>query len=104
MGTLLYNIRQCSICESHLPLEANPIVSFLSQSKIILLSQAPGKIAHQKTKAWDDPSCRKLCKWLGVNEAQFYNPDNFAILPIGFCYPGKATTGDLPPRPECAPL
>jgi uracil-DNA glycosylase len=23
---------------------------------------------------------------------------------MGFCYPGKGTSGDLPPRPECAPL
>jgi uracil-DNA glycosylase len=23
---------------------------------------------------------------------------------MGFCYPGKGASGDLPPRPECAPL
>lgn len=102
--SLINDIRNCSVCEAHLPLGANPIVSFSPQSKIILLSQAPGRIAHEKTKAWDDPSGRKLREWLGVTEAQFYNPNNFAILPIGFCYPGKAKTGDLPPRPECAPL
>lgn len=104
MKDLLKDIRNCSVCESHLLLGANPIVSFSSQSKIILLSQAPGRIAHEKTKAWDDPSGKKLREWLGVTEEQFYDPDNFAILPIGFCYPGKAKTGDLPPRPECAPL
>ncbi|SHG84886.1 uracil-DNA glycosylase family protein [Winogradskyella jejuensis] len=104
MKYLLKDIKQCKVCEAHLPLGANPIVSFTPESKIILLSQAPGRIAHEKSKAWDDPSGKKLREWLGVTETQFYNPDNFAILPIGFCYPGKATTGDLPPRPECAPL
>ncbi|MFD1062670.1 uracil-DNA glycosylase family protein [Winogradskyella litorisediminis] len=104
MKDLLSEIKSCTVCRNHLPLGANPIVSFSEHSKIILLSQAPGRIAHQKSKAWDDPSGRKLREWLGVNDTQFYNPDNFAILPIGFCYPGKAATGDLPPRPECAPL
>ncbi|TCK67906.1 uracil-DNA glycosylase [Winogradskyella wandonensis] len=104
MKYLLKDIKQCKVCEPHLPLGANPIVSFTPESKIILLSQAPGRIAHEKSKAWDDPSGKKLREWLGVTETQFYNPDNFAILPIGFCYPGKATTGDLPPRQECAPL
>lgn len=23
---------------------------------------------------------------------------------MGFCYPGKGKSGDLPPRKECAPL
>lgn len=69
-----------------------------------MISQAPGRIAHEKTKAWDDPSGKRLKAWLGVNDDSFYNPDNFGILPLGFCFPGKAKTGDLPPRPECAPL
>ena len=69
-----------------------------------MASQAPGRLAHAHNKAWDDPSGRKLREWLGVTEEQFYNPDNFAVLPAGFCYPGKGKTGDLPPRNECAPL
>ncbi|WP_179021362.1 uracil-DNA glycosylase family protein [Winogradskyella forsetii] len=103
MQELLHNISQCTICKAHLPLGPNPILSAHKNSKIILLSQAPGRIAHEKSKAWDDPGGRQLRKWLNVSEAQFYNPENFAIVPIGFCYPGKAKTGDLPPRPECAP-
>ena len=43
-------------------------------------------------------------EWLGVDTTTFYNEDHFAVLPMGFCYPGKAKTGDLPPRKECAPL
>tara|TARA_R110002020_G_scaffold42212_6_gene123962 strand:+ start:957 stop:1319 length:363 start_codon:yes stop_codon:yes gene_type:complete len=104
MKGLLKEIRSCSFCRPFLPLGPNPIVSASPRSKIILVSQAPGKIAHLKTKAWDDPSGKRLRNWLGVDETTFYNPDNFAILPLGFCFPGKAKTGDLPPRPECTPL
>lgn len=25
-------------------------------------------------------------------------------MDMGFCFPGTGTSGDLPPRPECAPL
>lgn len=101
---LLREIRQCKFCESHLPLGPNPIISASPKSKIVLASQAPGRLAHEHTKAWDDPSGRRLREWLDVDENTFYNPENFAILPLGFCYPGKGKTGDLPPRPECAPL
>ena len=104
MKGLLKEIRQCSLCEPFLPLGANPIISASAKSKVLLISQAPGRIAHEKTHAWDDPSGKRLKKWLGVNDKIFYDPDNFAILPLGFCFPGKGKTGDLPPRPECAPL
>lgn len=104
MKDLLGEIRQCTLCEPELPLGANPIISASAKSKILLISQAPGRIAHEKTHAWDDPSGKRLKQWLGVDDDVFYNPDNFAILPLGFCFPGKAKTGDLPPRPECAPL
>lgn len=50
-----------------------------------------------------DQSGKTLRRWLGVSEDEFYNPDLFAITPMGFCFPGKDKTGDLPPRPECAP-
>ncbi len=104
MRQLLKEIRACEVCKAHLPLGPRPIVSFSGKSKIVLLSQAPGRLAHLHNKPWDDPSGKTLRKWLGVNEDQFYNTDNFAILPMGFCYPGKGKTGDLPPRKECAPL
>ena len=100
MENLLTEIRGCEVCKAHLPLEPRPIISGSIKSKIILVSQAPGRKAHVENKAWDDPSGKKLREWLGVNEEVFYNPDNFAVLPMGFCYPGKAKTGDLPPRKE----
>ena len=104
MQKLLSEIRGCQVCKAHLPLEPRPIVSGTVISKIVLVSQAPGKKAHDQNKAWDDPSGKKLREWLGVSDAVFFNPDNFAVLPMGFCYPGKGKTGDLPPRKECAPL
>ncbi|AZQ59819.1 uracil-DNA glycosylase family protein [Maribacter sp. MJ134] len=104
MKELLSEIRACQVCAPHLPLEPRPIIAGNKNSKIILVSQAPGKKAHDHNKAWDDPSGRKLREWLGVTAELFYNPDNFAVLPMGFCFPGKAKTGDLPPRKECAPL
>lgn len=104
MKGLLKEIRQCSLCEPFLPLGANPIISASAKSKVLLISQAPGRIAHEKSFAWDDPSGKRLKEWMGVDDTTFYDPDNFAILPLGFCFPGKAKTGDHPPRPECAPL
>ena len=104
MEDLLSEIRGCEVCRAQLPLGPRPILAASARSKIVLVSQAPGRKAHEQDKAYDDPSGRKLRDWLGVDEEQFYNPDNFAILPMGFCYPGKAKTGDMPPRPECAPL
>lgn len=103
MNKLLSEIRACTLCQEHLPLGPRPIIAATSKSKIILVSQAPGRKAQEHNKAWDDPSGRRLREWLGVTDEQFYNPDYFAVLPMGFCYPGKAKTGDLPPRKECAP-
>lgn len=104
MQELLYSIRDCRVCEDHLPLGPNPIIEATKKSKIVLISQAPGRVVHNSRKAWYDQSGKKLREWLDVDEETFYNPDNFAILPMGFCYPGKAKSGDLPPRKECAPL
>lgn len=94
----------CTVCAQHLPLGPNPIFRIHPEARIALVSQAPGRFAHRSSIAWDDPSGRRLRQWLGVNEEEFYNGTTFAVLPIGFCYPGKGKGGDLPPRPECAPL
>jgi len=104
MQNLLKEIKNCTVCEPHLDLGANPILALAKTSKILLMSQAPGRIAHLKNKAWDDPSGRILRSWLNVVEETFYNTQNFGILPTGFCFPGKGKTGDKPPRKECAPL
>ncbi len=104
MRDLLLDIRACNYCEKYLPLGPKPIVSAHPETKIALVSQAPGSIAHLSGIPWDDPGGRELKRWLDVSDDIFYNPKNFAIVPIGFCYPGKGKSGDLPPRPECAPL
>ena len=104
MKNLLSEIRSCTIC----PLEYGhrPIIQASSKSKILLIGQAPGRKVHETGVPWDDPSGRNLRKWLQVTEEQFYDPDLFALVPMGFCYPGHSTgakPSDLPPRPECAP-
>ncbi|MDO7172067.1 uracil-DNA glycosylase family protein [Mariniflexile sp. AS56] len=103
MEDLLSTIRQCTICEKYLPLGTRPIVSAHSAAKIVIIGQAPGTKVHKTGIPWDDPSGKQLRNWLGVTEDEFYDATKFAIIPMGFCYPGKGKTGDLPPRPECAP-
>ena len=103
MQNLLQNIRQCTICQDHLPLGPRPVVSAHPKSKIVIIGQAPGTKVHASGIPWDDASGKQLREWLHVTTEQFYNPENFAIIPMGFCYPGKGKSGDLPPRPECAP-
>lgn len=99
---LLRQVRQCTLCSS-LPLGPNPILQASSRSRILIAGQAPGRIAHVKGHPFDDPSGDRLRNWLGVERDSFYNPEYFAIVPMGFCFPGTGKGGDLPPRPECAP-
>lgn len=104
MQELLTNIRKCDVCAKHLDLGPRPIVSGHVDSKIVIIGQAPGTVVHASGIPWDDASGKQLRKWLGVSNEDFYNEQKFAIVPMGFCYPGKGKSGDLPPRPECAPL
>lgn len=103
MQQLLKNIRQCEICKSHLALDPRPVVSASKNSKIVIIGQAPGTKVHASGIPWDDPSGKQLRKWLNVSDDDFYDTQKFAIVPMGFCYPGKGKSGDLPPRKECAP-
>lgn len=103
MDSLLSDIRACNICHECLPLGPRPVVSVHPKSKVVIIGQAPGTKVHATGIPWDDASGKQLRQWLGVTVEQFYNPKNFAIIPMGFCYPGKGKSGDLPPRPECAP-
>jgi uracil-DNA glycosylase len=103
MKKLLTEISQCSICKKHLPFAPRPIMQAGPEAKIIIIGQAPGLKVQQSGKPWDDASGKKLREWLGVDDETFYNPKKIALVPMGFCYPGKGTSGDLPPRPECAP-
>jgi uracil-DNA glycosylase len=104
MNALYNEIRQCNVCLPALEHGVNPILSFSANSKVAIIGQAPGSIVHRTSVPWDDKSGERLRSWLGVDDKTFYNPDVFAIIPMGFCYPGKGKSGDLPPRKECAPL
>lgn len=103
MKSLLSQIKSCTLCEPHLALGANPVVNTSKKSKVVIIGQAPGTKVHASGIPWDDASGKQLRKWMNVSNEQFYNEDIFAIIPMGFCYPGKGKSGDLPPRKECAP-
>ena len=100
---LINKIKACSLCEAHLPLGANPVFLAHPKSKILIVGQAPGTRVHKTGIPWNDPSGIQLRKWLNVTDEQFYDTELFGIVPMGFCYPGKGKSGDLPPRKECAP-
>lgn len=104
MENLLKEIRQCNVCEKYLTAGVRPVLAAHPESKIAIIGQAPGSVVHRSGIPWDDKSGKRLRTWLGVDEATFYNPEIFAIIPMGFCYPGTGKSGDLPPRKECAPL
>jgi len=108
MEALKAKIRQCEACahaDKPLPVTPNPIVQGNAKSKIRIIGQAPGTLAHASGRPFTDPSGVRLRDWLGVTEDEFYNEDLFAITPMGFCFPGQDDKGgDLPPRKECAPL
>lgn len=103
METLISEIKNCKLCLPHLIHGVNPVVSASEKSKIIIIGQAPGSIVHRTGIPWDDKSGDRLRDWLGVTKKEFYDKELFALIPMGFCYPGKGKNGDLPPRPECAP-
>lgn len=104
MKKLLQEIKNCCACEKYLPAGVNPIIAASSKSKILIIGQAPGRIVHTTGIPWNDKSGDNLRNWLGIDKFSFYDPAIIALMPMGFCYPGKGTSGDLPPRPECAPL
>lgn len=99
---LLNDVKNCQIC-TDLPLGPNPVVRAKRSAKVLIIGQAPGTRVHASGIPWDDPSGDRLRSWMGLNKDEFYNADDIAIVPMGFCYPGRGKSGDLPPRIECAP-
>ncbi len=99
---LLSDIRSCKICENVIPHEIRPVLQASRNSKILIAGQAPGRFVHESGIPWNDASGRLLRQWMGVSDEEFYNPELFAIIPAGFCYPGKGKSGDNPPPPICA--
>jgi uracil-DNA glycosylase len=103
LKNLIEEIKQCVICKSFLPNLPRPVFSVSKGCRILIIGQAPGQKVQDSGIPWDDQSGNELRRWLGVDKEQFYNNKLFGLMPMGFCYPGKSKTGDLPPRPECAP-
>lgn len=103
LKSLLHQIRNCETCIEHLPLGPRPVVSAHAKSRILIIGQAPGTKVHASGIPWDDASGERLREWMDISTEDFYDPEVCAIVPMGFCYPGKGKSGDLPPRPECAP-
>jgi uracil-DNA glycosylase len=101
---MLKEVRACRFCEHELPNEPRPLLAASASSRIIIIGQAPGRIAHETGVPWNDASGKRLREWLGVTDEQFYDESLIALVPMGFCYPGKSKGGDMAPRPECAPL
>ena len=101
---LLADIRACRHCEGQLPLGANPVLRASASARVLIVGQAPGTRVHATGIPWNDPSGDRLRTWLQLDRETFYDESKIAIVPMGFCYPGKGKSGDLPPRPECAQL
>jgi len=104
MKHLSKQISACTACVPNLELGPRPVFTANVKSRIIIIGQAPGTVVHKSGIPWDDLSGKNLREWMGIDSETFYNADKIGIIPMGFCYPGKGKSGDLPPRKECAPL
>jgi len=100
---LLEQVTQCQACKAHLPFAPRPIVQAAPSATLLIIGQAPGIKVQQSGIPWNDASGKRLREWLKMDDTTFYDPNQVAIMPMGFCYPGKGKSGDLPPRKECAP-
>ncbi len=103
LASLLTEVRACVLCAEHLPLGPRPVFQLHPTARILIAGQAPGRRVHQTGVPFDDASGDRLREWMGISRDVFYDARQVAILPMGFCYPGTGRSGDLPPRPECAP-
>ena len=101
LEALLRDVRACTRCAAHLPLGPRPIVQASAAARLLIVGQAPGARVHASGVPWSDTSGRRLRDWLQLDEATFFDAQRVAMVPMGFCYPGKAASGDAPPRPEC---
>ncbi len=100
---VLAEVKACTLCAAHLPHGPRPVLQVNAQARILIAGQAPGRKVHESGVPFDDASGDRLRSWMGIPRDVFYDPTQVAILPMGFCYPGTGKSGDLPPRPECAP-
>ena len=101
---LLTAVRQCRACADQLPFGPRPVLRAAPSARMLIVGQAPGLRVHRSGIPWDDASGKTLRTWIGIGQEQFYDESRIAIIPIGYCYPGRGKGGDLPPRRECAQL
>jgi uracil-DNA glycosylase len=107
---LVADIRACRVCVEApagkpLPHAPRPVLRVSTTARLLVCSQAPGTKVHQSGISFSDRSGDRLREWMGVTNEEFYDEARVAVVPMGFCFPGQdAKGGDLPPRPECAPL
>lgn len=92
----------CRLCEKDLSHGVRPVFQIHPDARVLIAGQAPGSKVHETGIPFDDPSGDRLRDWMGIDQRQFYDPAQIAILPMAFCYPGKGKSGDLPPMPICA--
>lgn len=102
LENLLQQVRGCRICADALPHGPRPVLRAAASARLLIVGQAPGTRVHASGIPWDDQSGKRLRQWMGIAPEVFYDESKVAIVPMGFCYPGKGKSGDLPPRPECA--
>lgn len=104
LSALLSEVRACTACAAHLPLGPRPVLQAEAGARILIVGQAPGLKVHNSGIPWNDASGERLRAWMGVERELFYDAARIAIVPMGYCYPGRGASGDLPPRTECASL
>ncbi|MEP7281640.1 MAG: uracil-DNA glycosylase family protein [Rubrivivax sp.] len=104
LDELLAEVRACRVCQAHLPLGPRPVLQAAAAARILIVGQAPGARVHASGVPWNDRSGERLRDWMGIDAADFHDASRVAILPMSYCYPGRAASGDRPPRRECAPL
>jgi len=100
---LVAEVERCTRCAEHLPLGPRPVLRISATAPILIIGQAPGTKVHASGIPWNDRSGDCLRDWLAIDRDTFYDTRRIAIMPMGFCYPGRKNGGDAPPRPECAP-
>jgi len=101
--SLLAEVHACTLCEKHLADGVRPVLQVNPKARVLIVGQAPGRKVHETGLPFNDASGDRLRDWLGITREVFYDEEQIAILPMGFCFPGKGKSGDLPPRLECAP-
>jgi len=103
LASLLTEVRACTLWALQLPHGPHLIVQAHGAARILIVGQAPGRKVHETGIPFNDASGERMRDWLGIPREVFYDARRIALMPMGFCYPGKGKSGDLPPRPECAP-